>query len=71
LVGNAVFSEQDPGFVDAANGDYHLKSGAALFATVGFRPIPLDEIGLYQDIFRASWPVVKTPVAVPDWRPAP
>ncbi len=71
LIGNAVFNQQDPGFVDAAHGDYHLKPGAALFATNGFRPIPLDEIGLYQDSFRASWPVLKTPEAIPDWRPAP
>jgi hypothetical protein len=66
LVENGVFGEQDPGFVDAAKGDYHLKPGAALFATVGFRPIPVDEIGLYRDTYRASWPVVTTPEAVPD-----
>lgn len=34
----------------------------------GYRPIPADEIGLYQDEFRASWPVETTPVEVPDWR---
>jgi hypothetical protein len=67
-VENGVFGEQDPGFVDAAKGDYHLKPGAALFATVGFRPIPVDEIGLYQDTYRASWPVGTTPEAVPDTR---
>ena len=46
---NGVFGEQDPGFVNAAKGDYHLKPDAVLFATVGFRPIPVDEIGLYQE----------------------
>jgi hypothetical protein len=30
LVENGVFAEQDPGFVDAAKGDYQLKPGAAL-----------------------------------------
>jgi hypothetical protein len=70
LVENGVFGERNPGFVDAANGNYLLKPAAALFATVGFRPIPVDEIGLYQDTYRASWPVVTTPDAVPDWRPA-
>jgi hypothetical protein len=61
-----------PGFQTATRraccgfGGYHLKPGAALFATVGFRPIPVDEIGLYQDTYRASWPVVTTPEAVPD-----
>jgi hypothetical protein len=69
MLENGVFGEQDPGFVNAAKGDYRLKPGAALFATVGFRPIPVDEIGLYQDTYRASWPVVTTPEEVPEWRP--
>jgi hypothetical protein len=68
LVENGDLGEKDPGFMDAAKGDYHLKPAAALFATVGFRPIPVDEIGLYQDDNRASWPVVVTPEALPDWR---
>jgi hypothetical protein len=70
LVENGVFDEQDPGFADAAKDDYHLRPGAALFATVGFRPIPIDEIGLYEDGYRASWPVITMPEAVPEWRPA-
>jgi hypothetical protein len=68
LIENGDFGGQDPGFVNAAQGDYHIKPGAALFATVAFRPIPLDEIGLYQSPFRASWPVVATPLPVPEWR---
>ncbi len=69
LIENGVFAEQDPGFVDAAHGDYRVAPKAALFGAVGFRPIPLDEIGLYEDVNRASWPVVTTPVTLPDWRP--
>jgi hypothetical protein len=71
LMDNGVFPDQDPGFVDAAKGDYHIKPGASLFAAVGFEPIPLDEIGLYQDVYRASWPVAVAPQRVPDWRPKP
>lgn len=71
LVENGVFTEDDPGFLEAAKDDYRLKPGASLFATVGFEPIPLDEIGLYADPYRASWPVVTTPEPVPDWRPKP
>lgn len=67
LTENGVF-EEDPGFVDAAKGDYRLKPDAPLFNSVGFKPIPVDEIGLYQDAYRATWPVVTTPVAVPEWR---
>ncbi len=57
LVGNGVFDE-DPG----------LAPDSKLFCTVGFQPIPLDEIGLYEDPYRASWPVVTTPVEKVDWR---
>ena len=69
ILENGEFSETDPGFVDAPGGDYRLEPDAALFSTVGFRPIPLDEIGLYEDPYRASWPVETTPADVPDWRP--
>lgn len=68
--GNGVF-EDDPGFVDAAGGDFRLKPDAALFDRVAFRPIPAEEIGLYADAYRASWPVVTTPVPMPDWRRPP
>ncbi|HET6382286.1 MAG TPA: LamG-like jellyroll fold domain-containing protein [Armatimonadota bacterium] len=65
LVENGVF-DKDPGFVDAAKGDYHLKPNAALFADVGFDPIPLDEIGLYKDQYRAR--VEIPPGLVPEGR---
>ncbi len=69
LVENGEFGNTDPGFVDAAAGDYRLKPDAPAFAIVGFRPIPFEEIGLYEDTYRASWPVETTPVPMPDWRP--
>jgi hypothetical protein len=68
LLENGVFTEGDPGFVDAARGDYALKPDAALFETICFNPIPVGEIGLYQDARRASWPVHTTPAVLPDWR---
>ncbi len=55
---------------DAAGEDFRLRADAPLFARVGFRPIPVEEIGLYEDEFRASWPVHTTPVSLPDWREA-
>ena len=69
LLGNAAFAEADPGFVDAISGDFRLKPNAPLLAKVGFRPIPVAEIGLYSDEHRATWPVTTTPVSKPDWRP--
>lgn len=47
----------DPMFVDAENGDFRLKPGSPAFE-LGFKPIPLDKIGLYQSPDRASWPVI-------------
>jgi hypothetical protein len=64
---NAVF-EEDPGFVNAAQGDFRLRSDARLFETLCFKAIPCDRIGLYQAPTRATWPVNIRPVEVPDWR---
>jgi hypothetical protein len=69
LLDNGGFDEVDPGFVDAAAGDFRLKPDAKLLASLGFKPIPVDEIGLYADPYRATWPVLTTPVPLPDWRP--
>jgi len=38
--------------------------------SLGLRPIPENEIGLYADRTRATWPVPSTPAPVPDWRHA-
>ena len=56
LLANAEYAADDPGFVDAAKGDFRLKPDAEVFRYIGFRPIPVEEIGLYQDEYRATWP---------------
>jgi hypothetical protein len=38
---------QDPGFVDAAKGDFTLKPDSPLVLGGAFRPIPFSEIGPY------------------------
>lgn len=38
--------------------DLRFKDGAAV-AAIGFEPIPVQKIGLYEDPRRASWPVVR------------
>ena len=68
LIENGVFTDTDPGFAAAAKGDYHLQRGAPLFRTVGFRPLPIGDIGLYADRYCASWPVATTPATIRDWR---
>ena len=48
----------DPQFVDAAKDDYRLRPESPAFA-LGFKPIPVDQIGPYADASRASWPIVE------------
>ena len=48
----------DPGFVDPDHADFRLQSDSPAFA-LGFKPIPVDKIGPYQDDLRASWPIVE------------
>lgn len=48
--------DQDPLFVDAAHQHFQLRDNSPAYA-LGFKRIPLEKIGLYQDEQRASWPV--------------
>jgi len=48
--------DQDPLFVNAAAGDYHLKPESPALA-LGFQQIPLEQIGLQNDDVRAAIPV--------------
>jgi hypothetical protein len=50
--------EVDPGFVDAERKDFRLREDSPAWQT-GFKPLPLEKIGPYQDHLRASWPVRK------------
>ncbi|MCK5803056.1 MAG: right-handed parallel beta-helix repeat-containing protein, partial [Lentisphaeria bacterium] len=68
LLGNGEFENTDPGFLDAEKGDFRLRENAPLFDSVGFKPIPFKEIGLYNSPYRATWPVTTTPAEVPEWR---
>jgi hypothetical protein len=47
---------EDPLFVDPEHGDYRLKPDSPALK-LGFKPIPLDRIGLRESADRASWPV--------------
>ncbi len=48
----------DPLFVDPARDDYRLKPDSPALK-LGFKPIPVEKIGPYQDERRASWPIVE------------
>lgn len=40
--------DRDPGFVDPENADFQLKDGSPVY-DLGFKRIPMEHIGLYQD----------------------
>ena len=51
------WEDGDPGFEDADGGDFRLKADSPVFAGCFFEPLPIEEMGLYNDELRASWPV--------------
>ena len=53
LMDNTV-TLKDPGFVDAAKGNFALKPDSPLLRTPGWQPIPFGEIGLYADAWRPA-----------------
>ncbi len=55
LVFNDNLVEEDPHFVDAEHLDFRLKDDSPAFA-LGFKPIPIEKIGLYASPDRATWP---------------
>lgn len=48
----------DPLFVNPEKDDYRLRPESPSLK-LGFRPIPVERIGPYQDELRASWPIVE------------
>jgi hypothetical protein len=56
-------TNDDPGFVGAAHGNFQLKPDADVFRRLpGFKPIPFDKMGLYADELRPRLPA-------DTWRP--
>lgn len=51
-------------FADPEAGDFTLLADSPVTRALGFRPLPVGEIGLYESPYRASWPVDPRPVAL-------
>jgi hypothetical protein len=50
-------TDQDPGFVDAAGGDFRLRPDSAVYARLpDFAPLPLEQVGPYADELRPDAP---------------
>ena len=54
--GKNIAYTADPGFVDAASGNFALKADSSIFKDLKFHPIPTKRIGLYRDEFRTTLP---------------
>jgi hypothetical protein len=67
LLDNVEYQNDDPGFMDATKGDFRLKPDAEIVKRIGFQPIPVNEIGLYEHPLRASWPVDMHGATKSDW----
>ncbi len=48
--------DEDPHFVDAEHLNFQLKDDSPAYK-LGFKRLPIEQIGLYRDANRASWPV--------------
>ena len=58
---------EDPLFVDNAGHNYQLREESPV-NKLGFKPIPIEKIGLYKSKLRASWPVESCVVSKDNWR---
>lgn len=52
-----VVTKENPGFADAAAGDFRLTKIPTALKEAGFEPIPFERIGLYLDEYRQALPV--------------
>ena len=50
--------DEDPHFVDAANKDFRLQDDSPAWK-LGFKPIPVNDIGPYQNPDRVAWPIAR------------
>ncbi|MAG13264.1 MAG: hypothetical protein CMN78_01575 [Spirochaetales bacterium] len=53
LIGNRELDE-NPGFIDPDNGDFRTAAESGPIEMMGFRSIPIEEIGLYTGKFRSG-----------------
>ena len=60
----------DPGFVNPNRAalDFRLRPDAPVIRDIGFKPIPIEKIGLYESPNRRTWPV-DVDLPPEDWKP--
>ena len=57
----------DPKLVDEKGANFQLHKDSPAWET-GFKRIPFEKIGLYEDDARASWPVKHVVTPLPEYR---
>ena len=57
--------DEEPGFVETPPKSFQLRDDSPAYE-LGFKPIPIEKIGLYKDEERASWPVQHEVRQTPD-----
>jgi len=59
-IADNLIAEEDPGFVDAAHMNFQLRDDSIVYQKIsGFKQIPFEKIGLYEDEYRTTLPVAK------------
>jgi hypothetical protein len=58
----------DPKFVDEKDQNFNLSDESPAFKKIGFKSIPFDKVGLYQDENRVSWPVEHVVTSLPPYK---
>lgn len=58
IIKDNYVTNDDPGFVDARNGNFELRGDSIIFQKIPmFVKIPFGKIGLYEDEYRSAWHV--------------
>jgi hypothetical protein len=61
-----LVTDRDPGFVNAAKGNFQLRPDAEVFTRLpGFQPVPFAKMGLYADALRPTLPAAEWPYEPP------
>ena len=65
---------EDPLFMDKKHADFRIRPGSPVYGLTGCEPLSMDNIGVYNDPLRASWPINRTKEDIgkyykADWKP--
>ncbi len=53
--------DRDAYFIDRGKMDFRLVPGSPVYGKTSFEPMCFEDIGVYKDFLRASWPVKRSP----------